>query len=638
MSQKNPIKFLDSYSRDDKDIFFGRDKETLELYDKVGKSKVVLLYGLSGTGKTSLINCGLENKYEENQRIFIYVRRGNNINNSFRQALTAEASSLIHPNAGPAEALETVYYDFLKPLTIIFDQFEELFISGDYDEKHLFINTISDILQSELKVKFIFSLREEYLAYMDEFEEKIPIIYDHRYRLEKMRRATLEEVITKIVEKGGASLESDQIPSMIIDSISDRKGNVELPYLQVYLDKLTRLMVSSSGDKVFTEQLVKKAGELEDVLGDFLEEQIARIASEAGSREAINNILKQLITPDGTKKQLSIDEVKPFGKGSIEQIKEILAKLEESRIVKLEDGIYELSHDSLAKKIAEKRSSEELRLIEIIKFLRNASQSYRQTETLLDRKQLKYVQPFLHLIDLSADEKELLSRSWRKVRTRKVIFWLCIAAAFVALLLWGYNYQQRSYQDFMDKATVEMNNANYFDAKLNFQRALDVIHFIDKDEAKANILRCDTLIDLEKPYKQHIISGDSLFNLGVSHFRSAFYRYHAAKHLEYNPGQIDQLIEDRAEDASRKYVELAKMEYDSKHLDIAMVLVAESFILYENDSNRDQLIDKWLGKVKEGDLDLAIDQLQNTANYHNQELERAAVILDRYRKKQESFR
>ncbi|MCU0370016.1 MAG: ATP-binding protein, partial [Bacteroidales bacterium] len=301
MSWKNPIKFLDSYSREDKDIFFGRDKETSILYEKVGQSKIVLLYGLSGTGKTSLINCGLENRFEAGQRIFIYVRRGSHILKSLRQSIANEASSLIHPNAGAAEALEILYYDFLKPVTIIFDQFEELFISGEYDERQLFIKTIAEILDTDLNVKFIFSLREEYLAHMDEFEEKIPIIFDHRHRLEKMRHATLEEVITRIAEKGETALESEKIPDMIIKNISDRKGNVELPYLQVYLDKLTRLMAAAGNGKVFTTKLVDQAGKLEDVLGDFLEEQISRIASEMGSKEAVNHILKQMITPDGTK-------------------------------------------------------------------------------------------------------------------------------------------------------------------------------------------------------------------------------------------------------------------------------------------------------------------------------------------------
>ena len=49
---KSPFKFLDAYTKEDKDIFFGREAETDELYDRVFETNLVLLYGASGTGKT----------------------------------------------------------------------------------------------------------------------------------------------------------------------------------------------------------------------------------------------------------------------------------------------------------------------------------------------------------------------------------------------------------------------------------------------------------------------------------------------------------------------------------------------------------------------------------------------------------
>lgn len=48
---KSPFKFLDAYDQSDRDIFFGREQETQELYDRLFETNVVLLYGASGTGK-----------------------------------------------------------------------------------------------------------------------------------------------------------------------------------------------------------------------------------------------------------------------------------------------------------------------------------------------------------------------------------------------------------------------------------------------------------------------------------------------------------------------------------------------------------------------------------------------------------
>ncbi|MFO7828694.1 MAG: ATP-binding protein, partial [Bacteroidales bacterium] len=75
----NPFKFLDSYTKEDKTIFFGRERETEELYQKVFESKILLVYGITGTGKTSLINCGLANKFNDSDWLPIYIRRNQNI-------------------------------------------------------------------------------------------------------------------------------------------------------------------------------------------------------------------------------------------------------------------------------------------------------------------------------------------------------------------------------------------------------------------------------------------------------------------------------------------------------------------------------------------------------------------------------
>ena len=60
---QSPFKFLDSYEKSDKEQFFGRNKEIAQLYNALHTSNLMLLYGASGTGKTSLINCGLANEF-----------------------------------------------------------------------------------------------------------------------------------------------------------------------------------------------------------------------------------------------------------------------------------------------------------------------------------------------------------------------------------------------------------------------------------------------------------------------------------------------------------------------------------------------------------------------------------------------
>src|SRR5688572_25039106 len=59
MAMHNPFKALDSYKEDDRDFFFGREKECSLLVSKLEQNRCTLLYGKSGIGKTSLMNAGV---------------------------------------------------------------------------------------------------------------------------------------------------------------------------------------------------------------------------------------------------------------------------------------------------------------------------------------------------------------------------------------------------------------------------------------------------------------------------------------------------------------------------------------------------------------------------------------------------
>lgn len=44
---KSPFKFQEAYTKEDRDIFFGRDHEIEELYQRVFESKILLVCGVS---------------------------------------------------------------------------------------------------------------------------------------------------------------------------------------------------------------------------------------------------------------------------------------------------------------------------------------------------------------------------------------------------------------------------------------------------------------------------------------------------------------------------------------------------------------------------------------------------------------
>ena len=87
MQKKYPFKFLDAYTPEDIDFYFGRDEEIDIMYNMVFQTNLLLVYGGSGVGKSSLIQCGLASRFNTHDWQSIFVRRGNNINQSLDEAL-----------------------------------------------------------------------------------------------------------------------------------------------------------------------------------------------------------------------------------------------------------------------------------------------------------------------------------------------------------------------------------------------------------------------------------------------------------------------------------------------------------------------------------------------------------------------
>ena len=186
----SPFKFLDSYTKDDREIFFGREREIEELYHRVFESKIMLVYGVSGTGKSSLIHCGLANKFSETDWLPLVIRRGTNMIDSFAAdissaSLTEQQSKFNNPGDFK-KGVRSLYLDHYKPVFFIFDQFEELFIFGDKEERRTFIQIVKLLTESDLQCRFIFIMREEYMANISEFEKYIHTIFSNRVRIEKM--------------------------------------------------------------------------------------------------------------------------------------------------------------------------------------------------------------------------------------------------------------------------------------------------------------------------------------------------------------------------------------------------------------------------------------------------------------------
>lgn len=457
--KKYPFKFLDSYLREDRGVFFGRDEEINALYEMVFQSAAVLVYGASGTGKTSLINCGLAGKFQPHDWLDLMVRRGANINDSLASVLEQAGGKIdsgfdeskwideweVDINKSNQElspigkSIRAVYQKYFRPIYLIFDQFEELFILGSVSEQQIFIETVKGILQSGQPVKLIFSIREEYLGYLFEFERAVPQLLRKKLRVEPMNLEKVKQVIIGAATFEGSLIsikkgEEDAVAESIFHKIKgDKKSlTIQLPFLQVFLDKL---YLNITGDKKrempaeFTLEKVNEMGEIGDILSNFLEEQVADISLELKGKypnlspEITWKIISPFATLEGTKDPITkkelFDRVPDLDQ---QMVNAVVEEFSNSRLLRYNENMdtYEISHDSLAKPIAEKRSVEETALLEIKRLIKSQVGVKEEAREYFTEKQLIYIEPYLGKFKQSEEERNWIVKSKEELKQEKL--------------------------------------------------------------------------------------------------------------------------------------------------------------------------------------------------------------------------
>lgn len=445
---KSPFKFLDPFTLADRDVFFGRETEIKMLYRLVFKTPLLLIYGLSGTGKTSLIQCGLAGKFEGPDWLPLWIRRQNDLNESLqatlKRALPSTSSTI------PAQIKELYRY-YLRPVYLIFDQFEELFILGNTKEREIFEKTLTAILKEELPCTILLVMREEYLGRLYPIEKAIPNLFDFRMRVEPMDTANVKKVIRNSFQKFNISIgEPPQEERLddIIQNVSLGRSGIELPYLQVYLDLLYREDAARTPHTSpnaqgwpaleFTKQEINDFGTIENVLEKFLKKQQERIQAILFKQDGsiadttVKLVLDGFVTEEGTKRPISykrendkivIDalQLHYFPKVSSEQLSKCLVELEKAKILRSEDDSIELAHDSLAQIIDKYRTDEERQRNDIKRQIRSSKATFSRTGEYLTQKQIAMFEDELPLLGLSEEEDSFFNKSkeFREQESRK---------------------------------------------------------------------------------------------------------------------------------------------------------------------------------------------------------------------------
>ncbi|PSL35083.1 ATP-binding protein [Chitinophaga ginsengisoli] len=361
-SMENPFKLLESYTKEDKDIWGGRTAEIDNLYNLSFAASLILIYGISGVGKTSLIQCGLANKFKRTDWHAIWILRKNNIAESLVSTLQQEARET---NTGQAasipELIRKIYLRHFKPIFLVFDQLEELFIFGTNEEIQGFISTIKDILNNDIQCKIILVLREEYHGHLKILQDSGVPVFKASVKIEPMSIADATDSIARLLDKFNIRTPDGDHLGCAARIASDcaTEGRVDLANLQVYLfwawEKAAE-KAETDEDIAFTQSILREIGEGRNMLARYLNAVVEKVSK--GKAGGVWYLLQHFVSKSQTKQPLRLGELQDIDP---QIARSWLNGLSKGRLVKCsregDNEVYFLVHDSLVPLIIQKRTA-----------------------------------------------------------------------------------------------------------------------------------------------------------------------------------------------------------------------------------------------------------------------------------------
>ncbi len=242
-------------------MFFGREGQSDEILHNLSANKFSAILGASGSGKSSLIYCGLlpilYGGFLHNGRSKWRIatsRPGSSPIQNLAQSIAesfsrttdqkdVDADAFINQailrrsSEGISNVLNQYGVADDENVLILVDQFEELFryqYSGKdadaLDKVDHFINLLVNIVkQQELPVYVVITMRSDFIGDCSPFQQLTRLINDSHYLIPRMTRDDFRRAITGPIAVGGGKI-SEQLVQLLLNEMGNNPDH--LPILQ----------------------------------------------------------------------------------------------------------------------------------------------------------------------------------------------------------------------------------------------------------------------------------------------------------------------------------------------------------------------------------------------------------------------
>ena len=450
VNAENPWPGLLAFRETDQGYFQGRQNETEELLRLVLRERLTVLFGLSGLGKSSLLQAGLFPRLRQENVFPVYIRldftaEHPNLVAQLLGVIAREAAA--HQIEAPAPANDETLWEYFhrdtnnfwnarnRPVLplLVFDQFEEIFTLGCLDPNraaatNTFIEQLADLAEcrppARLKAwldehpeeagafnfsrhfyKILLGIREDFLPDLETLRSRMPSVALRRMRLRRMNG----EAALLAVNHARHLIDPDVGEQVVRFVAADTRQSplaeleIEPALLSVVCRELNNHRQARKESKI-TALLLQ--GNKEQVLADFYERSTADLPPEVRSF-----IEDHLLTVSGYRDSMALENALSIPGVTPSSIDALV----ERRLIRREDRggsqRLELTHDLLAGVVRASRDG------------RRQREFTEKARTALIEAQEEQRQA---LIKAKEEERIELERIQARDKTRRLTFFLVI--------------------------------------------------------------------------------------------------------------------------------------------------------------------------------------------------------------------
>jgi WD40 repeat protein len=351
----NPYRGLQPYSRDHASLFFGRDAEIGRLQAQVERSRLIVVVGPSGSGKSSLVRAGLAPRFAGRQDGVWQVPPSISPGPDPFESLARALDSLAGPSAADLRAEEGslrrwieswLDQDAARHLVLIVDQLEELLTqaraTGSDEsasipaESRSFLALLAAPVMGEGTALDRFHL---ILTVRSDFE---PILLQGalagpwrsaRFSLRSMTPNELREVIEKPAAEKVLFFENQDLVDSLAQEVVQMPG--ALPLLSFTLSEMYRRYIHQGrGDRTLSVADYEDLGGVLGSLRKRANEEVERLDEK--SREILQRILLRMVDNQAgelARRRVFLSEFRFPRDDDNRRVEEILDRLLEARLI-----------------------------------------------------------------------------------------------------------------------------------------------------------------------------------------------------------------------------------------------------------------------------------------------------------------